>query len=162
MPLTHRLMPLPQLSTIMSKTKKKKKKRYIASPEEYNAAKNALRDRAGRFNGRLALLMLGIFAALALVYYILLAMQVLWVTPVLYTLAASLFIVFFFINGGFSREPVSREMLSDTMTDAQKDAFIENDIRRKATARKIMIVMTPVLLLVMVDMFLLFILPVLK
>ena len=146
----------------MSKTKRKKKKRYIASPDEYNAAKSALRDRAGKFNGKLALLMLGIFAVLALVYYILLQLHVFWCTPVLYTVAATLFLVFFFVNGGFSREPVSREMLSDSWTEERKDAFIENDIRRKAFARKIMIVMTPVLLLVLVDMVGLFILPLIK
>ena len=79
----------------------------------------------------------------------------------LYTIAATLFLVFFFVNGGFSREPVSREILSDTWSDAQKDAFIENDIKRKAIGRKLMVIMTPVLLLVLVDMVILFILPVL-
>lgn len=146
----------------MSKTKKKKKKHHIASPEEYANAKSALKDRAKQFNGRLALLMLGIFAVLALVYYILLAMHVFWATPVLYTLAATLFLVFFFVNGGFSREPVSREILSDTWSEEKKDAFIEDDIKRKAIGRKIMIIMTPVLLLVLVDMVILFLLPILS
>ena len=146
----------------MSKTKKKKKKHHIASPEEYANAKSALKDRAKKFNGRLALLMLGIFVVLALVYYILLAMHVFWATPVLYTLAATLFIVFFFVNGGFSREPVSREILSDTWSEEKKDAFIEDDIKRKAIGRKIMIIMTPVLLLVLVDMVILFLLPLLS
>ena len=146
----------------MSKTKKKKKKHHIASPEEYANAKSALKDRAKQFNGRLALLMLGIFVVFALVYYILLAMHVFWVTPVLYTLAATLFVVFFFVNGGFSREPVSREILSDTWSEEKKDAFIEDDIKRKAIGRKIMIIMTPVLLLVLVDMVILFLLPLLS
>lgn len=146
----------------MSKTKKKKKKHHIASPEEYANAKSALKDRAKQFNGRLALLMLGIFVVLALIYYILLAMHVFWATPVLYTLAATLFIVFFFVNGGFSREPVSREILSDTWSEEKKDAFIEDDIKRKAIGRKIMIIMTPVLLLVLVDMVILFLLPLLS
>ena len=146
----------------MSKTKKKKKKHHIASPEEYANAKSALKDRVRQFNGRLALLMLGIFAVLALVYYILLAMHVFWSTPVLYTLAATLFIVFFFVNGGFSREPVSREILSNTWSEEKKDAFIEDDIKRKAIGRKIMIIMTPVLLLVLVDMVILFLLPILS
>ena len=106
--------------------------------------------------------MLGIFVVLALVYYILLAMHVFWVTPVLYTLAATLFVVFFFVNGGFSREPVSREILSDTWSEEKKDAFIEDDIKRKAIGRKIMIIMTPVLLLVLVDMVILFLLPILS
>ena len=146
----------------MSKTKKKKKKNPIASPEEYAGAKASLRDSLKKFNGRLALLMLGSFAVLALTYYILLAMHILWATPVLYTAAAVLFIVFFFVNGGFSREPVSREILSDNWSDARKDAFIENDIKRKAIGRKLMIIMTPVLLLVLVDMVILFILPLLS
>lgn len=146
----------------MSKTKKKKKKHHIASPEEYANAKSALKDRAKQFNGRLALLMLGIFVVLALIYYILLAMHVFWATPVLYTLAATLFIVFFFVNGGFSREPVSREILSNTWSEEKKDAFIEDDIKRKAIGRKIMIIMTPVLLLVLVDMVILFLLPILS
>ena len=146
----------------MSKSKKKKKKKYIASPEEYTAAKQSLRDAAKQFNGKLALIMLGIFAALAAVYYILLAMHVFWVTPSLYTVAATLFLVFFFVNRGFSREPVSREILADTMTEAEKDAFIENDVQRKALGRKIMVIMTPVLLLVLVDMVILFFLPALK
>ena len=140
----------------MSKTKKKKKKHHIASPEEYANAKSALKDRAKQFNGRLALLMLGIFVVLALIYYILLAMHVFWAPPVLYTLAATLFVVFFFVNGGFSREPVSREILSNTWSEEKKDAFIEDDIKRKAIGRKIMIIMTPVLLLVLVDMVILF------
>ena len=144
----------------MSKTKKKK--HHIASPEEYANAKSALKDRAKQFNGRLALLMLGIFVVLALIYYILLAMHVFWATPVLYTLAATLFIVFFFVNGGFSREPVSREILSDTWSEEKKDAFIEDDIKRKAIGRKIMIIMTPVLILVLVDMVILFLLPLLS
>lgn len=146
----------------MSKSKKKKKKRYIATAEEYADAKQALKNSAKQFNGRLALCMLAIFAVLALIYYILLAMHFFWVTPILYTAAATLFLVFFFVNRGFSREPVSREMLADTMTEQQKDAFIEDDIRRKALARKIMTVMTPVLILVIVDMVILFFLPVLK
>lgn len=146
----------------MSKTKKKKKKSHIASPEEYANAKAALADSAKHFNGRLALLMLGIFAVLALIYYVLLAVHVFWVTPVLYTVAATLFLVFFFVNRGFSREPVSREILSPTWSEERKDAFVADDIRRKAAARKIMIVMTPVLFLVLIDMVILFFLPVLN
>jgi small-conductance mechanosensitive channel len=147
---------------IMSKSKKKKKKKYIASPEEYASAKQSLHDAAQKFNGKLALLMLSIFAVLALLYYVLLAMHIFWVTPVLYTIAATLFVVFFFVNRGFSREPVSREILSTAMTEAEKDAFIENDILRKAIGRKIMVIMTPVLILVLVDMVILFFLPMLK
>lgn len=146
----------------MSKTKKKKKKSRIVTPEEYTTAKTALSDSLKKFNSRLALLMLGIFAVLAIVYYLLLAMHVFLATPILYTIAVTLFLVFFFVNRGFSREPVSREFLSPHWSEERKDAFIVDDIRRKALARKIMIVMTPVLLLVLIDMVILFFLPMLK
>ena len=146
----------------MSKTKKKKKKSRIATPEEYAGAKAVLAEKAKHFNGKLALIMLGIFAVLALVYYVLLAMHVFWVTPALYTVAATLFLVFFFVNRGFSREPVSREILSPAWSEERKDAFIADDIRRKVLARRIMVVMTPVLFLVLIDMVILFFLPVLN
>ena len=143
----------------MSKTKKKKKRYTAASHEEYTAARDAVKAGAAAFNFRLALLMLGIFAALAIVYYVLLSMHIWWASPVLYTLAAVLFMTFFFVNGGFSREVVKREMLSDTWSEDRCDAFIENDRRRKALGRKLMVVMTPVLLLVIADMLILFVLP---
>lgn len=138
---------------------KKKKKKRVYSYEEAADAKQALKDSARRFNWRLALLMLGIFLVLALLYYILLRMRVLWASPVLYSAAAVLFLSFYFVNRGFSREPVQREVLPSDWTDARKDAFIEDDIKRKTFARKLMIPLVPVLLLVLADMLLLFIVP---
>ena len=144
----------------MSKIKNKKKKRYsAASQEEYNAAKAEVKKSLKRFRWRLALLMLGGFILLCAVYYILLAMHVLWATPVLYTTAAVLFILFFIINRGFSRENVSRETLPDAWNEEQKDRFMEKEEIRRMFARRLMIVMVPVLLLVALDMIILVVLP---
>ena len=144
----------------MSKTKSKKKKRYsAASQEEYNTAKAELKKSLKRFRWRLALLMLAGFILLSAVYYILLALHVLWATPVLYTTAAVLFILFFIINRGFSRETVLRETLPDAWNEEQKDTFMEKEEIRKAFARKLMIVLVPVLLLVALDMLILIVLP---
>ena len=142
----------------MSKQKAKKKRR-VYSHEETAEAKKALKESVKQFRWKLALLMLGIFLVLALVYYILLRLQVIWASPVLYSAAAVLFLTFFFVNRGFSREPVAREILPDDWPEARKDSFIEEDIRRKAFARKLMIPLVPVLLLVCADMILLLIVP---
>ena len=138
--------------------KKKKKKRNFDF-EEGLRAKDAVREQMKTFRWRLALLMLGIFLVLTVIYYILLSRFVFWVTPVLYTAAAVLFLTFFFVNRGFSREPVSAEVLPESWSEERKQKFVEDDIERKALARKIMVVMVPVLLLVAVDILILTVLP---
>ena len=141
--------------------KNRKKKRKFDF-EEGLRAKEDVKARMKTFNRRLALTMLGIFLGLGILYYVLLAFYVFWVTPVLYTAAAVLFLTFFFVNRGFSREPVSYDVLPDSWTEEKKREFVEDDIRRKQLARKIMVVMVPVLLLVAVDILYLTVLPVLK
>lgn len=138
--------------------KKKKEKRNFDF-EEGLRAKDAVREQMKTFRWRLALLMLCIFLVLTVVYYILLSRFVFWVTPVLYTAAAVLFLTFFFVNRGFSREPVSADVLPENWSEERKQKFVEDDIERKAFARKIMVVMVPVLLLVAVDILILTVLP---
>ncbi len=148
----------------MSKKKKKKRNLVLPSPEAYNPAyadaKAGIKASLRAFNLRLALLMLAIFAVLCTVYFVLIGFHVIWASPVLYTLAAVLFLTFFFVNRGFSREVVSREILPADWTEERKDRFIEDDIIRKNFARKIMIVLVPVFGVVMIDTVILFILPV--
>ena len=141
----------------MAKKKRRKKKTYTYDELAY--AKADLKASLHRFNYKLALLLAAIFVVLAVIYYILIAMCVVWAMPVLYTSAAVLFSAFFIINRGFSREPVSREMLPDDWTDEKKDAFIADDTERKALARKLMIPLVPVLLLVGIDILIVMVLP---
>ena len=141
--------------------KKKRKKK----PFDYEAgfqAKDELKQQLKTFRWRLALLMLGIFLGLGILYYVLLSFYFFWVTPVLYTAAAVLFLAFFFVNRGFSKDPVSRDVLPEDWSDEKKDAFIEDDTDRKKLGRKIMIVMVPVLLLVAVDILYLNVFPLIK
>jgi len=144
----------------MAKKKRKKKRTYTY--DELTSAKSDLKASLRRFNYKLALLLIAIFAVLAVVYYILIAMCVVWAMPVLYTAAAVLFSAFFIINRGFSREPVSREMLPDDWTEEKQDAYIADDTERKALARKLMIPMVPVLLLVGIDILIVMVLPMLR
>ena len=101
---------------------------------------------------RTAAAMILIFLVIGLLYYALVSMQVGWVTPALYILAAVLFLVFFFVNRGFSSRLPEREQLPEEWSEEQKDLFLEEEGRRKRIARPIMVVLVPVLLLVAADM----------
>ncbi|MBQ4289994.1 MAG: hypothetical protein II719_02250 [Clostridia bacterium] len=101
---------------------------------------------------RTAAVMILIFLVIGLLYYALVSMQVVWVTPALYILAAVLFLVFFFVNRGFSSRLPEREQLPEGWSEEQKDLFLEEEGRRKRIARPIMVVLVPVLLLVAADM----------
>ena len=101
---------------------------------------------------RTAAAMILIFLVIGLLYYALVSMQVVWVTPALYILAAVLFLVFFFVNRGFSSRLPEREQLPEEWSEEQKDLFLEEEGRRKRIARPIMVVLVPVLLLVAADM----------
>ncbi len=150
----------------MSKKKKKKRKLVLPSPEAYNpayaGAKAGVKASLAAFNWKLAGIMLAIFTALCIAYFVLIGLHVFWASPVLYTLAAVLFLTFFFVNRGFSREVVSREMLPADWSEERKDRFVEDDAIRKNFAKKIMIVLVPVFGVVMIDMVILFILPVIR
>ncbi len=139
--------------------KKHKKKKRIYSYEERTAAQNAVTDKVKHFNFRLAFTMLGIFAILAGVYALLLRLRFLWATPILYLFAAALFLAFFFINRGFSRKPLDRALLPASWSEEKKTDFIKNDIERKAFAKKVMVVLVPVLLLVGIDILLTLVFP---
>ncbi|MCQ2432178.1 MAG: hypothetical protein MJ175_06195 [Clostridia bacterium] len=141
---------------------KKRKKRRIYTEEEQEAAKAGLKKSLKTFNFRLAILMAVIFLVLTVGYYYLIWRMVWWASPVLYTAAAVLFLAFFFVNRGFSREPVDRRVLNPEWSEEKKDAFIEDDIMRKAFARKLMIPLVPLLLLVGVDIIVVVLLPMLK
>ena len=101
---------------------------------------------------RTAAVMILIFLVIGLLYYALVSMQVVWVTPALYILAAVLFLVFFFVNRGFSSRLPEQEQLPEGWSEEQKDLFLEEEGRRKRIARPIMVVLVPVLLLVAADM----------
>ena len=127
---------------------KKKKKRN----QKVRTEKKTIFSVLSGPKGKLALLMLGIFLGVGVLYFYLVSRCVLWVSPVLYTLAAVLFLVFFFVNRGFSRDPLTPEQLPADWPQQKKEEFCADDAQRKEAAKKIMIVMVPILLIVAVDM----------
>lgn len=150
----------------MSKNEKKNRHRRSAVSRETNAsASGRSKRRLGDVIGshwKLALLMFGILAVLGFLYYFLLSRYIFWVTPALYISAAVLFLLFYFVNRGFSSKPVTPDMLPDDWTQEQKRSFCEDDVNRKHFARKIMILLVPVLMLAAFDILYLNIFPILK
>ena len=142
----------------MKKQKQKHSKAYITY-EQGMQAKREVREKLRNFRWLLAVKIGGIFLALAALYYILLAMEIKLVTPILYIGAAVLFLVFFFVNRGLSNTVPTAAQLPDTWSEDKKADYIEEDIARKAVAKKIMFILAPVLLLVAVDILSVLVIP---
>jgi len=82
---------------------------------------------------------------------------------VVYTaLAAVIAIAYFFYNRGFSGKGVTPEMLPDTMTEEEKNAFIEDSKRRMTRSRWVLTVLFPLILAIALDMIYLFLIPMIK
>lgn len=139
---------------------KKNKKKHIYTYKERVAAQSAVTEKAKRFNYRLAFTMVGIFVILAGAYALCLYLRFVWATPVLYLFTAAIFLAFFFVNRGFSRTPISADVLPPTWPEEKKAAFIEDDARRKAFGKKIMVILVPLLLIVAIDILLTVVFPI--
>ena len=142
--------------------KNKKRKRRSYTYEEGLTAKRSVKEKLRILNKKLLLLMVGIFVVLTVTYYILIAHCVIWASPVLYTLAAVLFLTFYFVNRGFTREVIPREALPEDWDEERKNAFIEDDTARKAFAKKLMVPLVPLLFLVGFDILYTVVFPLLK
>ena len=71
--------------------------------------------------------------------------------PIYYFGTAALFLAFFFINRGFSRETPLPDQLPQACDEEKKRAYMESDVRRKRLARKLMIILIPFLLTIGID-----------
>lgn len=76
----------------------------------------------------------------------------LYFTVHIYTVAASVLIVVFFImNGGFSKELPDRSRLPAEWSEKQKDDCLEGLKKRKEKARKLLFVIFPLLVSLLVE-----------
>ncbi len=65
-------------------------------------------------------------------------------------------------NKGFSGKGVTPEMLPDTMSPEEKQAFINDSIRRQKTSEWVLLLLIPILVTLAADMIYLFIFPTLE
>lgn len=79
-------------------------------------------------------------------------------------IAAGVLLGFGFViyNRGFSGKGVTPDMLPDTMTDKEKEAFLQDSKQRLDRSRWVLTVLIPIILSLALDMMYLFLLPTLQ
>jgi len=140
------------MSKYKVKSKRRKKKGIVA---RYAAQPQAPKPK---YSGKRALALLATAIAMVAVYVAGRILQdteyyrfSIGVTMVYYMALPALIVVFVLINKGISNDVPTREQLSDSMSKAEKDAFIEEvkDCRRRA--RPLLIPIIPLALIVGFD-----------
>lgn len=140
------------MSRYKVKGKRRKKKniveRYAALPEKPKSKSNPAR----------ALALLIVAAVLLGVYITGWTLQdtayfvfTQWVTMIYYLALPLLIVVFVLLNKGISNDIPTREQLSDSMTDEEKDAFIADVKACRRRSRPLLIPIIPLALIVGFD-----------
>ncbi len=111
------------------------------------------------FNWKRALtLVLSTAFALGLYFY-LIRFSFWQVVVVSYVAIASVLIIaYFIVNRAFTGSGVTYEMLPDTMTHKEKEEYLEDVAARERRSRPMLMVIFPIVITLMVDLFRLFVL----
>ena len=143
----------------MAKKKHRKRKSFIPESE----AKDALKKSFSEFNwnllGRLALYFIIIFGLYQLglklgeLYNPIIITAVVVTYVIATTILAAVFII---MNRGVSNDIPTKEQLRDDMSDEEKEKFITDLIESKRKAKKILLVLIPLIFTLLFDMVYLF------
>ena len=119
----------------------------------------SVKEAASAFNWRRAL-MLVMSTACAMGFYFFLSSTSLWKFAVIeYVAVASVLIVaYFIVNRAFTGSGVTYEMLPDTMTHEEKEEYLADVAERERKTRPMLMVIFPVIITLLVDLFRLFVL----
>lgn len=111
------------------------------------------------FNWKRALLLL-LYCAIALGLYFYLIRFSFWQVVVIgyVAIASVLIIAYFIINRAFTGSGVTYEMLPDTMTHKEKEEYLADVADREQRSRPLLMVIFPVILTLLIDLFRLFVL----
>lgn len=93
-------------------------------------------------------------------YFVLMNVYSLWKIVVIgyVAIASVLIIVYFIINRAFTGSGVTYEMLPDTMTHDEKEEYLADVAERERRSRPLLMVIFPVVITLLVDLFRLFVL----
>lgn len=109
------------------------------------------------FPRRLALLLLGNTVLLFGVYcYFVMRLNINWIFWIYYGLLAASAIAYFAYNRAFTREGITLFDLPDTMSAAEKEAFIRDRDERKKKSKWLLTIIFPLCLTVFFDIIYLF------
>ena len=140
--------------------KHKKRRKFIPDSEAKSALQKSLKEINWKLLGRVA----GLFVLVFSFYQICLSIAtqlnsvlIQQITVITYTaITTVLAVIFVFINGGISNDVPTREQLSDEMTVAEKDEFIEFVKSRRKKAKKILVYLIPFIFTLFFDTIYLF------
>lgn len=118
----------------------------------------SLKESAKAFNWKRALTLV-LSTALALGLYFYLIRFSFWkVVMIAYiAVAAVLIVAYFVINRAFTGSGVTYEMLPDTMTHKEKEEYLDDVAERERRSRPLLMIIFPVVITLMVDLFRLFV-----
>lgn len=130
-----------------------KKKKFKVKRHEL-AAENSLRKNLGRFNwallGKLALS----FAIIFGIFQLAIQFEFGAIYPIYFGLFVVVFALFGYFNHGFSKEIPTRDEL--IIPEEQKDAFLEKVVRDRKIAKKLLIILIPLILTIIIDIIYIF------
>ena len=101
---------------------------------------------------RLGLLLL-VFALFVTIYEM--SLLYLFYEPVIlvyYILAGVGIVAVFILNRGLNSRPTEREMLSDDLTEEEKDAYLEEEKKRMRISRVLMYFILPLIVVIFIDL----------
>ncbi len=119
----------------------------------------SVKEAAKAFNWKRALTLL-ISSAVSLGLYFYLISFPFWKIVVLgyIVIASVLIIAYFIVNRAFTGSGVTYEMLPDTMSHREKEEYIADVAERERRSRPMLMVIFPVIITLLVDLFRLFVL----
>ena len=136
----------------MAKRKKRTKREAIETPVEES------KGLSKRFLATLAALV-AVTVIVFTVYRFFMERPEFYIVFGIYAVIAAVSVISYVIyNRGFSRSGITRDMLPDTMSEEQKDAFIEDAKRRSERSRWLLIIAFAFLFTFAFDAFELFVL----
>ena len=125
----------------MSNKRKKKKN---------NRAYNANTKPEKKFPIKKLLILIGLFALSTMLYYAIASAGYGIIYPIYVTISGAMFVVYFAMNKGLMGVP-SRDRLNDSMTEEEKDEFLEEVVRNKKRSEPLLFIFLAMLLTVLCD-----------
>lgn len=143
----------------MAKKKHKKRRSFVPESEAKNAVKKSFAEFNWKLFGKLVLSFVIIFGLYQLclklgeLYNQLIITAVVLTYVIATTILAAVFII---MNRGVSNDIPTKEQLRDDMSNEEKEKFINDLIESKRKAKKILLVLIPLIFTLLFDMIYLF------
>lgn len=120
----------------------------------------SVKEAVNAFNWKRALTLLLSTAFAMGLYFYLMRFWDLWKIVVIgyVAIASVLIIAYFVINRAFTGSGVTYEMLPDTMSHKEKEEYLEDVAERERRSRPLLMIIFPVIVTLLVDLFRLFVL----